>query len=98
MPLAWFEEDIFLKKERQKAREIRRSQWWKRQCAKGRCHYCGAAVPASELTMDHVIPLSRGGKSEKANLVTACKDCNTKKKEWMPLEWEKWLAENGKGK
>lgn len=98
MPLDWFDEDIFLKKERQKAREIRASQWWKRQCAKGGCHYCGAVVQASELTMDHVVPLSRGGRSVRSNLVPACKACNTRKKELMPLEWEKWFAENGKGK
>jgi len=30
--------------------------------------------------MDHLVPLARGGKSIKANLVPACKECNTKKK------------------
>ena len=81
-----------LRRERQKARELRQSQWWKRRCAKGRCHYCGQQVPAAELTMDHVVPLARGGKSVKGNVVTACKSCNTKKRQLLPMEWEEFLA------
>lgn len=82
-------EDI--KRERQKAREIRSSQWWKRRCSKGVCYYCGRPTAPAELTMDHVVPLSRGGKSTKGNLVPACKDCNNRKKELLPMEWEQYL-------
>lgn len=38
--------------------------------------------------MDHLIPLVRGGKSTKNNLVPACKECNMKKKYALPWEWE----------
>jgi 5-methylcytosine-specific restriction endonuclease McrA len=80
-----------LKRERHKARELRQSQWWKRRCAKGRCHYCGHDVPAGELTMDHVVPLARGGKSTKGNVVPACKSCNNQKKQLLPMEWQDYL-------
>jgi len=41
--------------------------------------------------MDHIVPLSRGGKSKKGNVVPACKDCNNKKKYMLPIEWEAYL-------
>lgn len=80
-----------IKKERRKAREMRQSQWWKRRCAKGVCHWCGQAVKPAELTMDHVVPLARGGKSTKGNVVPCCKACNTKKKQLLPMEWDAWV-------
>jgi 5-methylcytosine-specific restriction endonuclease McrA len=43
--------------------------------------------------MDHVVPLVRGGKSKKGNLVAACKECNNKKKYLLPLEWEGYLED-----
>ena len=77
--------------ERRKARDLRHSQWWKRKCAKGRCHYCGASTPPGDLTMDHIVPLARGGRSTKGNLVPACKACNNQKKQLLPMEWEAYL-------
>ena len=77
--------------ERRKARELRNTQWWKRRCAKGHCHYCGRPVPPKELTMDHIVPIARGGKSIKNNVVTACKECNNEKKQRLPMEWEQYL-------
>lgn len=41
------------------------------------CHYCGKF--GGELTVDHLVPLSRGGKNERSNLVAACRDCNEAK-------------------
>ena len=41
--------------------------------------------------MDHVIPLARGGRSVKENLVACCKDCNNKKKYFIPAEWADYL-------
>ncbi len=73
-------------REREKARELRKSQWWKNELAKGKCHYCGGTFPSDELTMDHVIPVARGGRSEKGNVVPACKECNNKKKYLTPVE------------
>jgi 5-methylcytosine-specific restriction endonuclease McrA len=85
-------EEDDLKRERNKARDLRQSQWWKRRCARGICHYCGRSTPPKDLTMDHVVPLSRGGRSVKGNLVPACKECNTKKKELLPMEWAAYLS------
>ena len=84
-------EEADLKRERRKARELRQSQWWKRKCARGICHYCGSRVPARELTMDHIVPIARGGKSTKGNVAPACKTCNTQKKQLLPMEWEDYL-------
>jgi 5-methylcytosine-specific restriction endonuclease McrA len=43
------------------------------------CQYCGEAYPPGELTLDHVVPRSRGGNSTWENLVACCHDCNRKK-------------------
>ncbi len=80
-----------LKKERGKARDLRASQWWKRQCSKGICHYCGRQTPPRELTMDHIVPMSRGGRTTKGNVVPSCKECNNKKKHLLTMEWEEYL-------
>lgn len=90
-PFAFDLEATDISAERRKARELRTSQWWKRRCAKGQCHWCGRQVPAKELTMDHIVPIARGGKTTKSNVVTACKDCNNKKKQLLPMEWEAYL-------
>jgi 5-methylcytosine-specific restriction endonuclease McrA len=90
-PFAYDLDEAQIKAERRKAREMRGSQWWKRQCAKGRCHYCGRSTPAQELTMDHIVPIARGGKSTKGNVVPACKTCNNKKKQMLPMELETYL-------
>lgn len=83
------EEDI--KKEKQKAKLLKKTSWWRKKISKRRCYYCGKEVPENELTMDHLIPLIRGGKSIKSNLVPSCKNCNNKKKYMLPFEWEKYL-------
>jgi len=75
-----------VRRERNKARELRASQWWKNQLARGRCHYCGQATPPRELTMDHVVPVSRGGSSTRGNVVPCCKTCNTAKRAQLPVE------------
>jgi 5-methylcytosine-specific restriction endonuclease McrA len=43
------------------------------------CQYCGVVLPAGELTLDHVIPRSRGGLSTWENLVACCHSCNRRK-------------------
>jgi len=70
----------FIKREKEKARALRKTRWWQLKISKGQCYYCGATVPPNELTMDHIVPLIRGGRSTKSNIVPACKDCNNKKK------------------
>ena len=70
---------IHIKKERAKAKELKKSQWWKQKLDKGICHYCEQKFSKEELTMDHIIPIGRGGHSNKGNVVVSCKECNTKK-------------------
>lgn len=84
-------DEEFIRKERRRARELRHTRWWRKKCARGVCYYCGRKVNPSELTMDHVIPLSKGGRSVRENLVPACKECNNKKKYLLPWEWEEYL-------
>jgi 5-methylcytosine-specific restriction endonuclease McrA len=84
------DEDAHIRREKNKARELRQTQWWKRQCAKGTCYYCGRNFAPKELTMDHIVPLSRGGKSTKGNVVPCCKACNTRKKMKLPMEWDEY--------
>jgi 5-methylcytosine-specific restriction protein A len=67
------------KREKAKARELRASQWWKQTIGQGQCYHCGGKFKPNELTMDHLIPIARGGKSDRKNCVPSCKDCNTKK-------------------
>ncbi len=43
------------------------------------CQYCGIVLPSHELTLDHVLPRSRGGGSTWENLVAACHSCNRRK-------------------
>ena len=43
------------------------------------CQYCGKKFPTQELSLDHVIPRSHGGKTTWDNLVCACVYCNAKK-------------------
>jgi 5-methylcytosine-specific restriction endonuclease McrA len=50
------------------------------------CAYCGGHFRAEELTRDHVIPTSKGGKDKWMNVVTACKSCNMLKGNIMPGE------------
>ena len=80
-----------IKKEKRKARELRNTQWWKRKCDAGRCYYCGIEAPPGELTMDHIVPIIRGGRSTRNNVVPACKKCNNKKKHLLPVEWDEYL-------
>lgn len=78
-------------KEKAKARELRKKQWWKSQVDRGICYYCGEKVTPAEITMDHVVPIIRGGKSTKGNIVAACKKCNNAKKHMLPMEWEEYM-------
>lgn len=49
-----------------------------------RCQYCHRTFPEKDLTLDHVIPVSKGGKKTWANIVTACLRCNQKKGNCTP--------------
>jgi len=53
---------------------------------RGRCQYCGHRDLQQLLTLDHILPKSRGGPSTWSNLVTSCKACNLKKGNRTPDE------------
>lgn len=91
-PFAYNLDEQDIRRERNKARQLRNTQWWKRRLAKGVCHYCGVEIGARELTMDHIVPISRGGKSTKGNVVPACKTCNNLKKQLLPIEWQQYVS------
>ena len=78
-------------REKQKARELKHSSWWKNEIRKGICHYCGRKFDPKHLTMDHIVPLSRGGFSNRNNVVPCCKECNNRKKTLLPIEWEEYM-------
>jgi 5-methylcytosine-specific restriction protein A len=84
-------DDELIRREKGRARELRKSRWWRNKVASGSCYYCGQTGKPSRLTMDHVVPLTRGGCSEKNNLVACCKECNTKKKSMLPQEWQEYM-------
>ena len=58
--------------------------------AGGRCNYCGEI---RRLTMDHRIPLSRGGRHEIANIIPACKPCNSRKNTRTEDEYRAFLLD-----
>lgn len=96
----WIEinkDEKHVKREKEKARELRQSQWWKNLLAQGKCHYCGKNFPPEDLTMDHLLPLVRGGKSNRGNIVPCCKDCNNAKKYLTPAEMIMRQLENDDG-
>jgi len=80
-----------IRKEKGKARLLRKTRWWQQRLARGVCHYCGRKIPSDHLTMDHIVPLIRGGKTTRGNVVPSCKECNRKKKYLLPVEWEEYL-------
>ncbi len=84
-------DDAEVRRERAKAREMRKSRWWQQKTAPGLCHYCCQKVGFHDLTMDHLVPLARGGRSTKENLVPSCKNCNTLKKTMLPIEWQEHI-------
>ncbi len=84
-------DEAHIRRERARARELRRSQWWKNRISRGVCHYCNARVEPKELTLDHIVPLVRGGRSTRGNCVPSCKACNSRKQSMLPVEWEEYL-------
>ena len=73
----------FVKREKARAQENLR--------ATGKCHYCGRVFRPQDLTMDHIVPIARGGRSTHGNIVPACKECNAKKRYLLPSEWQEYL-------
>ncbi len=57
-----------------------------------RCYYCGHRLSRKNKTIDHVIPLSKGGADKKHNQVLACRTCNEEKGCLLPDEFRAILA------
>lgn len=60
---------------------------------RGRCYYCGQIMDSyknmnspKRATLDHLIPLAKGGNNHPSNMVAACFDCNSKKADRHPLD------------
>ncbi|MBC6415812.1 MAG: HNH endonuclease [Bdellovibrionales bacterium] len=72
-------DSTFIKKEREFARVLKKSRWWKEKLQNQTCYHCGKKFSSKELTMDHLVPLVQGGRTGKNNVVPSCKKCNSKK-------------------
>lgn len=59
----------------------------------GPCAYCGDPFPTQ---VDHVMPVSRGGSDDPANLVPACQFCNWEKLDFTADEWREWREATGR--
>jgi len=91
MPMSdrWIEvtaDERFIKRERAKARELRKTPYFQQLLRQGICHYCRRHFPVSELTLDHLVPVTRGGRSTRGNLVVCCRKCNQEKGMLTPAE------------
>ena len=64
---------------------------WKTEAAVA-CHYCSSIAPGTDMTVDHVVPISAGGPHDLYNLVVCCLSCNSSKQNKLP---EVWLARTG---
>jgi 5-methylcytosine-specific restriction endonuclease McrA len=63
------------------------------------CGYCGRMFMPDKLSRDHIIPVSKGGKDNWMNVITACKRCNNEKDDLSIDEWnKKSLKETGEGR
>ena len=59
--------------------DFARDQW--------RCLWCGRDVSDGGATIDHVKPVSAGGRDVRTNLITSCIDCNQRRKDWSVAEF-----------
>ena len=85
----WIEinrDERHIRRERAKARELRNSPYFQNLLRQGVCRYCGKKFPPEELTLDHIVPVARGGKSTRGNLAVCCLECNRRKKYLTPAE------------
>ncbi|CUP51789.1 Uncharacterized protein conserved in bacteria [Anaerostipes hadrus] len=55
--------------------------------SEGRCVYCGRFIPFDEMTIDHIVPLSKGGTNYEKNLQCCCKECNLMKQDLLERDF-----------
>lgn len=75
-----------ISREREKAKSLKKTNWWRQVKEDGICHYCKKKFPPEKLTMDHIVPLARGGKSRRGNIVPSCGECNKDKSILTPVD------------
>lgn len=83
-----FERHKYRKQKRRK-KPYRPQDKWKLFKQSNRCHYCDLELDYYEATIDHVIPLSRGGSDLIENKVIACGVCNQEKGNLLVSEWKR---------
>jgi 5-methylcytosine-specific restriction endonuclease McrA len=91
-------DEAFIRREKAEARTLRKSRWWQSLINKAKCYYCQTPLTREAVTMDHIVPISRGGRSTKGNIVPACKKCNALKKDMTVVEWEDYRRETLKSR
>ena len=69
------------------AKQLRQSRWWQTLIQDCCCYYCQKVLQKKDVTMDHIIPLARGGLSQRQNIVPCCKSCNSKKQDKTAAEF-----------
>lgn len=84
VPKAIILQDYLYRPSKRKKLSYRKSSVLKRD--DHQCQYCGCRPPKNSLTIDHILPKSRGGKNSWLNTVAACKSCNTQKGNKTPSE------------
>ena len=85
----WIEihkDEQHVKREREKARQLKKTAFFQELFRRGICYYCKGQFPPEQLTLDHIVPLSRGGRSTRGNMVVCCRECNQEKKYLTPAE------------
>jgi 5-methylcytosine-specific restriction protein A len=75
-----------LKRARELARLAKKKRWWLDKRDTGICHYCQNRFAPHKLTMDHIVPLARGGTTTPGNVVPACLSCNRQKSVSTPVD------------
>lgn len=81
-----FVDEEHVRRERAKVREAKKSRWWQQKTSSGLCHYCGLKFAFKDLTLDHIVPLARGGTTTPGNVVPSCKNCNKNKAVDTPID------------
>lgn len=81
-----FANESHVKKEKAKTRLAKKSRWWHEKRNRGVCHYCQESFLPQDLTMDHIVPIARGGTTTPGNVVPACRPCNQKKGVDTPVD------------
>lgn len=61
--------------------------------SEGRCVYCGRFIPFDEMTIDHIVPLPKGGTNYEKNLQCCCKECNLMKQDLLECDFYKKMKE-----